>query len=101
MALVTGLAGSGKAVVVGRGVEPSPLVATGQWVEELPGGGLLAIAASKLVSLADGRVIDGLAVDVEVPLDARYVEAWYRGSDLDVEAAREALAARLGRGRAE
>lgn len=101
MALVTGLAGSGKAVVVGRGVEPSPLVATGQWVEELPGGGLLAIAASKLVSLTDGRVIDGLAVDVEVPLDARYVEAWYRGSDLDVEAAREALAARLGRGRAE
>src|SRR5690606_39295276 len=85
VALVTALRESGKAVVVGRGTGPALGVGTGQGVRELEGGGLLFVANSQLVSLKEQRVVDALAVDREVALDQAYLEAWYRGEDLDIE----------------
>lgn len=91
VALVTGLRESGKAVVVGRGTGPALGVGTGQGVRELEGGGLLFVANSQLVSLREQRVIDALDVDRVVTFDQAYLEAWYRGEDLDIETARQAV----------
>ena len=90
VALVTG-SESGKAVVVGRGTGPALGVGTGQGVRELEGGGLLFVANSQLVSLREQRVIDTLDVDRVVTFDQAYLEAWYRGEDLDIETARQAV----------
>ena len=79
---------SGRAVLVGRGVPPSPGVGTGSGVVELPGGALLAVANSQLFSVNEQRIIDSIDVHTEVPLNQEYLEAWYRGDDLDIEAAR-------------
>ena len=97
VAFVSSLAESGKAVVVGRGVGPGPLVGTGQVLVELPGGGVLAVATSRLVSLTRQGLVDAVEVETEVPLDLKYLEAWYRGDDLDIQAARAALESRLSR----
>lgn len=92
LAFVTTLQESGRAVLVGRGAPPSPGVGTGSGVVELPGGAVLAVANSQLFSVKDERIIDSLEVQTEVPLDLSYLEAWYRGDDLDIEAARFAVA---------
>ena len=97
LAFVNALAESKGAVLVGRGVGPAPGVGVGQAHFELPGGGVLAVASSLLVSLKEQRIVDSIQVEAEVPLDLRYLEAWYRGDDLDIEAARSALNRRLGR----
>src|SRR5690606_4877543 len=91
VALVTALRESGKAVVVGRGTGPALRVGNGQAVREWKGGGLLCVANCQLVSLKEQRVVDALAVDREVALDQAYVEAWYRGEDLDIGTARLAV----------
>lgn len=91
LALVTALQESGKAVLVGRGVSASLGVGTGNGALELPGGAMLAVSYSQLFSVAREQIIDSLSVETEVPLDHHYLEAWYRGDDLDIEAARRAV----------
>lgn len=91
LAFVTALQESGKAVLVGRGVSPSPGVGAGNGALELPGGAMLAISYSQLISVAREQIINSLTVETEVPLDRSYIEAWYRGDDLDIEAARRAV----------
>ena len=59
---------------------PSPGVGTGSGVVELPGGAVLAVANSQLFSVNEERIIDAIQVHTEVPLDQKYLEAWYRAT---------------------
>lgn len=92
LAFVHGLQESGRATVVGRS---SGVGGVGYSEIDLPGGGALSLAVGYLVSLKEPRFVQVLEPDISVPMDRQYLESWYRGGDLDIERAREALLAQL------
>lgn len=95
LALVSGLQLSGRAGIIGRSVPPDLSVGTGQVYLELPGGGLMSVTTSLLVTLSDGDLIHAVEPDVEIDYDLDYLSAWYAGGDLDIEAAQDWLRAVL------
>ena len=95
LALVAGLQEAGRAILVGRGAAPDLNLGGGQVIVQLPGGAILSVTSSYLVSLRTQSFVTRFEPDVPVAVDRSYLAKWYRGEDPDVEAAIEALA-RLG-----
>lgn len=95
LALVEGLRETGRAEVVGRGSPPGVPAGAGQSYLGLPGGGILSVTSSFLISHRRQEFLFQLTPDREVPMDVAYLRALYDGADPDVEAARERALALL------
>jgi len=91
LALVAGMQESGRAILVGRSVDPELNLGGGQVYFQLPGGAILSITSSYLVSLKTRQFVTRFDPDVPVAIDRTYLAKWYRGEDADVDAAIQAL----------
>ncbi len=91
LGMLHGLQESGRATIVGRPPDDQMLTGRGYSVIELPGGGLLNLSTSLLVSLKSRAVVEALTPDQVVPMDVKLLKSWYDGIDLDIEAGRKAV----------
>lgn len=84
---------SGRAVVVGRPTAPGGGALAGGY--ELTDGSGLSVTITYYSSPRQQTLKNGMKPDVVVPMDLAYLAAWYKGEDLDIDAAKKALLARI------
>ncbi|MGI6609395.1 MAG: S41 family peptidase [Limnochordia bacterium] len=83
----------GRAVVVGRPTATGAGALAGGY--ELVDGSGLSVTITYYSSPKQHTLKDGMRPDVTVPMDLKYLAAWYRGEDPDIGAAKETLLARI------